>query len=286
METNVARHAKKAIEITVRVPWAEVEQKIDTAVDRLGKEAKIKGFRKGKAPKKIVREKVDQDKTHREVLAEIIAEAYQQALKQNQLKPIVPPKIVVRSIGKGQDWEFNLHTAEAPEVTVEGYKEVVKSIKQANPSIWVPGKSAPAKDQPEQKNESVRLAKIFEALLKEVKVELADILLEQETNRLLAQTLDELKSLGLSLESYLASTGKTSEQLRKEYKERAERTLKLEFILEAVSEKANIQVTKEEIDQFISEQKDKKAKDALRQDSYHLALILRRQKTVNHLLEI
>lgn len=286
METNVARQAKKAIEITVKVPWAEVEQKIATVVDRLGKEVNIKGFRKGKAPRKILGEKVDQDKTYREVLSEIIAEAYQQALKQDQIRPIVPPKIVIRSIGKGQDWEFQLQTAETPEVMVEKYQEIVKSAKQASPHIWVPGKSASSEDQSKPDNEGARLAKIFDALLKEIKVEMAEILLEQETNRLLAQTLDEIKSLGMSLESYLASTGKTNERFRKEHEERTGRTLKLEFILEAIAEQAKIQVTKEEIDQLIAEQKDQKAKDALSQDSYHLALILRRQKTVNHLLQI
>ena len=66
-------------------------------------------------------------------------------------------------------------------------------------------------------------------LIQEIQ-EIWPFLIEKETNRLLSQLLDELKRLGMSLDQYLASRGKTDEQLRSEYDERAEKDLKMEWV--------------------------------------------------------
>ena len=105
-------------------------------------------------------------------------------------------------------------------------------------------------------------------------MEISDLLIENETNRLLAQTLNEVKRLGLTLEAYLNSVGKTPESLRQETAKQAEETLKIEFALAEIAEKEKISVEPQEIDAFIQKSGNEKAKKALEGQRYYLASIL------------
>jgi len=287
MKSDINRLPKGAIEIKVEIPWKEAKEQIDKTVDRLAQKLEIKGFRKGKAPKKIVIEKIGQDKLYQETLSDLIPELYRKIVTENDLKPIVNPQVQIDELKPETVWKFQLKIAQAPEVNTQGYEKIVKKIKKDNPDIWVPGKGAD-KEQKDQSDENERLSKILEALLEELEVEVADIIIEQEANRLLSQSLDEMKSLGMGLDSYLASTGKSREQFVQEHRGRAARTLKLEFILQEISEQADIQVSQEELNNVFSEHQgeQKQSPEEATPQLYQLASLLRRQKTIKHLLDI
>ena len=211
-------------------------------------------------------------------------QVYAQALKEHELKPISSPKIEAQEIGEEKDWVFKITVAEKPKIDLGNYKEEIKKAKKPAPKIWTPkekGKSDKDKDKKENP-----LAKVLETLLKTTRVEIPDLLIENETNRLLAQTLEEIKKLGLTIDSYLSSVGKTPEILRKEYQKQAEKTLKLEFILAEVAERESISIEPQEIDDFIKKAPDEKTKKALEGRRYYLASALRKQKTLDHLLSL
>ncbi|HVZ58785.1 MAG TPA: hypothetical protein VG935_03485, partial [Patescibacteria group bacterium] len=112
-------------------------------------------------------------------------------------------------------------------------------------------------------------------------VTLPQILTDYEADRLLSQTLDEIKKLGLSLDQYLSSTGKTPEQLREEYAAKAQSDMKLEFALAQIAESEKIIVDPKEIEEAIQKAKDEKEKAHLEANKYLLANIIRQQKTLD-----
>ena len=114
-------------------------------------------------------------------------------------------------------------------------------------------------------------------------IQIPRILIDQEANRLLSQLIDEIKRLGISLDQYLSSRGKTEVELRSEYEERAEKDLKLEFLLRKIADEEKITVEQKEIDEAVAAIKDEKQRKDIAQNPYLVASIIRQQKTLNYL---
>lgn len=265
---------KSTIKLTITIPWSEIKAIYKKILQKKAGEVEISGFRKGKAPLPVAKKRIGKDVLFRETLQEILPEAYTRAVKEHKLRPIIQPRIQVVTMEEEKDWQFEATTCEKPKISLGNYREEVKSALKGV-KIWVPGKE----EKEEKKPEGERLKKLFETLLKTAKIELPQILVEEEVNRLLSGLLEQINKLGLTLDAYLNSIKKTVEQLRKEYQERAERVLKLEFILETIADDLKIQVDEKEIDQMI-----KKTGPAV--NKYYLASILRRQKTIDKLLNL
>ena len=118
---------------------------------------------------------------------------------------------------------------------------------------------------------------------------LPSFLIEEQLNHDLSHLLDQLQRLGLSLDQYLISLGKTIEQLKKEYRQQAERSLRLEFILNEISQDLKITVFEEEVDQLINSLGDENIKENLRKSSVDRASIresIRKRKTTDELLKL
>ena len=99
MDTNtnavdVSVEVQKGLErrITVRVPAAEIEQEVDTRLKKVGRTARLKGFRPGKIPAKVVRQRYG-GQVRQEVMTDVIRTSYSQALAQEQLNPAGGPSI-------------------------------------------------------------------------------------------------------------------------------------------------------------------------------------------------
>src|SRR5690606_29861916 len=124
-----------------------------------------------------------------------------------------------------------------------------KHIKDAltTADIWTPEKGKEEKKEPSKEEKE---QKALEALLKNVEIKLPKLIVDEEVNARLAQLLQRLEKLGLTLESYLASISKSAEQLREEYRLQAEQALKLDFILSTIGEKENVEVTDKEVEDF------------------------------------
>lgn len=268
------------IKLTILMPAGAIKKTWEEIVDESVKKANISGFRTGKAPKEMVEDKIDKEKVREEVLKKLLPQYYVEAIRENNLKPILNPKIHVENIEEGKDWQFTALTCEMPKVDLGNYKQNIQNI-TVKGKIVVPGKEKPfdsAQDKPE-----VKFDDIVGALLDGVTVNIPKILIDQEVERLLSQTLDEVKKLGLSLDQYLASTGRTPKTLRTEYEKKAENDIKFEFALQQIAEKENITVDEKEIEEAIQKAKDENERKNLETNRYLLASILRQQKTLDFL---
>jgi FKBP-type peptidyl-prolyl cis-trans isomerase (trigger factor) len=278
MTVALSRLANGTIELTITIPWSEVKTSYDQVVEEFVKEAELPGFRKGKAPRKLVEEKLDKTKVYEEVLKRIVPKGYAEAVKQENLTPIISPRVEIIAAQEGQDWQFRAQTCEKPEVKLGNYQEAITKLKkEKHAKIWVPGK-----EEKEEKSKELTLDEILKVLLEANQVQVPTLLVEDEANRMLSRLIDQTQKLGLTVEQYLVSQGKTTEGLRVEYKEQANRNLALEFILEAIADQEKIQISDEEIEKVIKAAKDIKEQEALRAQKYYLATILRRQKTLDH----
>ena len=76
----------------VELPLGPIEQQVDSRLQSVGRTAKIKGFRPGKVPAKVVRQRYGKQ-VREEVLSEVLQKSYSEAVTQQQLNPAGGPKI-------------------------------------------------------------------------------------------------------------------------------------------------------------------------------------------------
>jgi len=272
MKSTIDKTPDGTIELKISIPWTIIKKEWDIQVSEMVKSANLPGFRKGKAPKKLVEERLDKARIQDEVVRKILPPAYVEAVKEHNIRPIIDPRIHVDGqLQEGKEWQFHAVTSEAPIIELNGYKDEIKKI-TAKSKIVVPGKEP----------EPPKLDEIVKALMTSVKISIPKILIDREADRLLSQMLDEIKKLGMSLDQYLASTGKTADALRAEYAQKAEQDLKLEFALQKIAQTEKITVEESEIDKTIENAKPEE-KESLRANKYLLAGILRQQKTLDFL---
>lgn len=78
--------------LTVRVPAADIERAVDARLVQVGKTAKLKGFRPGKVPQKVVR-KYYGGQVREEVVTDVIRQTYSRAIAERNLNPAGGPRI-------------------------------------------------------------------------------------------------------------------------------------------------------------------------------------------------
>lgn len=284
MATDVKESVKKApkegvvrkndgtIELTVIIPWAKAHKAQTEIENDLVKHVKIAGFRPGQAPKNVAKARLNPELVREEVLKKVVGAAYNEALDTHKLNPIISPKIHIEVFTEGTDIVFTAETCEEPAVELGKYKEEIQKV-TAKSKIAIPGKE----------QEKPSLDSILEAALKTANVKVPEILVENETSRLLSQLLDELKKLGLTLDQYLTSRNLESEKLREDYRAKAEQDLKLEFFLRKVGDEQKITVEKEDIEKALASIENPKEREEIMKNPYLVASIIRQQKTVTYL---
>ncbi len=112
---------------TVVVPAADIESKRATRLANLGKTLNLPGFRPGKVPLMVVRQRYGSAVTA-EVLEELVSEATQQVLSERGLRPALQPKIDVVSLdagaGAAKDLEFKVELELLPDITLPDFSDV------------------------------------------------------------------------------------------------------------------------------------------------------------------
>ena len=286
MNTKMQRLPDGSIELMITVPWADIEKTYEHVVSEIVERTELPGFRKGKAPRKMVEEKLDRGETYEEVLKHVIPDVYGKAVTEQKLHPVVSPKIELKEATEQKDWIIRAVTAEKPEVALGDYKKAIAEVKAAKgKKLWVPGKEEPKKEEKAEETKPT-LDELLGALYTSVTITIPALLVEHETNRLLSDLIDQTKRLGLTVEQYLSSTGRTSETVRKEYEEQAKRTLTLEFALEKIADTEGVLISDDDIETVIKTAKTDEEKKALESQKYYIASVLRRQKTLDFLAAI
>ena len=109
---------------TVVVPAADIESKRAARLANLGKTLSLPGFRPGKIPPTVVRQRYG-TAVNAEVLEESVNQATQQVLTERGLRPALQPKVDVVSLdptgGAGKDLEFKVELELLPEITLPDF---------------------------------------------------------------------------------------------------------------------------------------------------------------------
>src|SRR5579871_6070103 len=123
---------------TVVVPAADIESKRAERLANLGKTLSLPGFRPGKIPPTVVRQRYGNAVTA-EVLEESVSEATKQVLSDRGLRPALQPKIDVVNLeaatgaGAAKDLEFSVSLELLPDITPPDFSSIQLTRLKAEP---------------------------------------------------------------------------------------------------------------------------------------------------------
>jgi trigger factor len=126
VEVEDINSVKKRLHVVV--PREDVARELQGAFRKLSKEATIKGFRKGKIPKKIL-EKHFGEKIESEVTNKLITSTFIKALENKKVDPVSRPEISAQHLKEGQVFKYSATFEITPQIKVEGYKGLVVESK-------------------------------------------------------------------------------------------------------------------------------------------------------------
>lgn len=279
---------KNTIEILMDIPWATIETEYKKAFDKLAQDLTVEGFRKGKAPKEIAEKNLPKDRVYDTMIRAYVPVKYEEIIKEDKLQPIYSPKIELVKAKENEDWQVKFTVPLQPEIDLKNYKDIVKKAKAEadKPEIWTPGKDKEAKEPTPGAKKEMAMQAALNALVDKVKVEISDVILDDEVNRRMTKLIDDIQRLGMTVENYVKAKNLTVDQLKDQFKKEIEETYKIEFILQQIADDEKIQVEKEDLDKMMVGLKDEKDKQAFMQNAYYYATLLRKQKTLEHLINV
>ncbi len=109
------------------------------------------------------------------------------------------------------------------------------------------------KDQKQAEADDKFLESVLETAAKNMEVELPEEIIDDEVHRMMHQFEEQLKTQGLNMEQYYKFTNSTHEDMHKNMEPEAIKRIKYRYLIEAVSEKENIEVTDEEAEKDAEE---------------------------------
>ena len=116
MQVSVENTSALERRLTVQVPGDEIQQKVDSKLREMSKQVRIKGFRPGRVPMSVVKQRYGRQ-VRLDIVQETIQQSLQEAMQQNELRPVSMPRMdeEPKNIESG-DLEFSAVIEVYPEI--------------------------------------------------------------------------------------------------------------------------------------------------------------------------
>ncbi|MGN0914387.1 MAG: trigger factor [Alphaproteobacteria bacterium] len=110
-------------EFKVSVPASDFNKKIDEKINEISKKTKLPGFRPGKAPKEMLKQKY-RASVMGEVLDELVRTSTDEVIKSKKLNPAMMPDVKITSFEDGKDVEFEISMEVLPEIKFGDFSKI------------------------------------------------------------------------------------------------------------------------------------------------------------------
>jgi trigger factor len=118
MQVSVQSTGSLERRMEVSVPKEQIEQAVDERLKKVSRTARLKGFRPGKAPIKVIRQQFGAQ-VRQEVLSDLMQSSFAQAVSEQKLMPAAGPRIEPISSGPGEDLKYRAIFEVYPEVALQ-----------------------------------------------------------------------------------------------------------------------------------------------------------------------
>ena len=102
-------------EFTIVIPAGELENQISNRLTQLGRQIRLPGFRPGKVPQNLLRQRYG-SAIRGEVLEHTVQDSSAEMMREQNLRPALPPKVEIVSAAEGADLEYKVSVEVLPEM--------------------------------------------------------------------------------------------------------------------------------------------------------------------------
>ena len=122
MKVNVTKDKAWKRVVEIEIPVEKVKGEFDSVYQEYQRKVRIPGFRKGKAPLEMIKSRY-KEKVTKDVLDKLLPEAYEEAVKQNNLTPLTLPVLKEEiDFKEGLPLQFKVLIEVRPEIELKDYK--------------------------------------------------------------------------------------------------------------------------------------------------------------------
>ncbi len=135
MQVSVESTGALERRMEVHVPAERIEKAVDERLQKLSRTVRLKGFRPGKVPVKVVRQQFGQQ-IRQEVLGDVVQSTFNEAVQQQKLSPAGGPRIEPLSADESGDLKYRAVFEVLPQVELKGIEgmEIARPAAQVQPA--------------------------------------------------------------------------------------------------------------------------------------------------------
>jgi trigger factor len=123
MTANVTKLEENKVRLDVEVPPEAVRKGVEAKVRELGRQVRVPGFRPGKAPRRVIENRLGRDYIYMEALQEQLPTWYSQAVIETDLRPIDQPEINFdEALDEEEGFKFSATVEVRPQAKLGEYK--------------------------------------------------------------------------------------------------------------------------------------------------------------------
>ena len=319
MKITVTKLPNSVVEIEGEIDSDVFESYFTKALNKVGANLELDGFRKGKIPEHVLLDNVPEIRILEEMAELALGEHYPKILEEEKIDAISRPEIAITKLARKNPLGFKIKTAVLPVIKLSDYKENAKKIiskitdeeknvtvsdedlentimdirksraqkkhmAEVEPHVHKEGEEHEHKEEiPELNDEFVQALgpfknvedfkeklkiniklekgnalkektrlKIIEKIVEDSEMDLPEILIEVELDKILYRMESDITQMGLKFEDYLKHLNKTIENLRKDFKGDAEKKAKLALILNEIAKVEKIVADEEQVEKEVS----------------------------------
>lgn len=131
MQVSVENTSALERRMTIGVPAERIETEVNKRLQQTALRAKIPGFRPGKVPMSVIRQRYE-DAARQEALGELIQATFYEAVTEHKLNPAGPPAVEPKAFEKGKSLEYTATFEVYPEFQVAGFEAIAIDRMQAD----------------------------------------------------------------------------------------------------------------------------------------------------------
>ena len=124
MSITVEKIASNKVKLSFDIDAAKFDEAMSKAYIKVRGQVNIPGFRKGKAPRKMIENMYGEGIFYDEAFELIFDEVYGPAVEENKVDVVDRPEIEIQQIGAGKNLQFTAEVFVVPEVTLGEYKGI------------------------------------------------------------------------------------------------------------------------------------------------------------------
>lgn len=131
MQVSVESTSALERRMTVGVPAERIETEVNKRLQQTASRAKVPGFRPGKVPMSVIRQRYE-DSARQEALGDLIQATYYEAIVAQKLNPAGAPAVEPKVFEKGKDLEYVATFEVFPEIQLAGFDGLTIERQQAD----------------------------------------------------------------------------------------------------------------------------------------------------------